>query len=396
MLQAYSRDEAMHPSDFQFSKLRWLLSIIGVLLYVGDIWTDIGLALKYFADSQYIWTGFTITFVLMGMLVTQIFSFAWYWDDMNDVLINPEGKSNISGISKSGFAVLHVFGLGIFTRYYHMLIKGYKMIWKMTDSFTAEEIREVHHELFCMAADLSMLRLFESFLESVPQLLLQLYLLLGHGGSVLQYISVIFSFLSIAWALVDYRRCLRRSVPHIREMPLGTPTAVYFLYKVCTITSLILSYSFLLILSVYSTIPLAIIWFLGTIWTHLLQTNFCSSGVLELLYRGVIGFILIFTFFNVKGQDTKVATVFYYTFVTVINVTAIVLFLLLKPELQGSTCLHVALSGVITTCLALGLVCLVWYYLSLHPRGMGQEADEVDDMEQETASTRRLKNFLQP
>lgn len=34
-----------------------------------------------------------------------------------------------------------------------------------------------------MATDLSMLKLFETFLESVPQLLLQLYILLAHGGS---------------------------------------------------------------------------------------------------------------------------------------------------------------------------------------------------------------------
>lgn len=104
-------------SDIQYTKLRWLLTIAGLFLYVVDILTDIGLALKYFQEKHFVWTGLTLMFVLVGLLVTQIFSHAWYRDDMNDVLINPEGKTTIQGMSKGGLAALHLFGLGIFTRY---------------------------------------------------------------------------------------------------------------------------------------------------------------------------------------------------------------------------------------------------------------------------------------
>lgn len=53
--------------------------------------------------------------------------------------------------------------------------------------YTVEERREVNHRLFCMATDLSMLKLFEAFLESVPQLLLQLYIVFSlEGCSVMQ------------------------------------------------------------------------------------------------------------------------------------------------------------------------------------------------------------------
>lgn len=72
-------------------------------------------------------------------------------------------------------------------RYYHLLKKGFKVIWETTNSYTVEEKRTVHHSLFCLATDLSMLRLFEAFLESVPQLLLQLYIVLDHDNcSVMQ------------------------------------------------------------------------------------------------------------------------------------------------------------------------------------------------------------------
>ncbi|XP_073344464.1 XK-related protein 9 [Pagrus major] len=388
----------MFHSDNQYTRLRWILTIAGLLLYVVDIWTDIVLALKYFQQRQFVWTGLTLVFVLLGQLPTQIFGYAWYRDDMTDVLINPEGTSTISGMSKGGLAALHLLGMGIFTRYYHLLKQGFKVVWTTPNFYTLEERREVHHNLFCLATDLSMLKLFETFLESVPQLLLQLYIVLGHAEcSVMQYLSMVFSFLNIAWALVDYRRCLRRSLPHVSEMPSGIPTAVYLLYKLCTITSHILSYALLLILSAYTTVGLTVVWLLGTTWTHLLQTDFCSSRGLEHLYRAVIGVILTFTFFNVKGQDTRVAMIIYYSFYSIINVAAPLLLAFLKPGLlQTDTVLLLTVSGIIWGCSVLGLVCLLLYYLYLHPREKWREADEVDGLEKETETIRRIRSFLQP
>uniref|UniRef100_A0A8C9YXV9 XK-related protein n=2 Tax=Sander lucioperca TaxID=283035 RepID=A0A8C9YXV9_SANLU len=387
----------MPPSSIQYTKQRWLLTIAGLFLYVADTCSDVGLALKYYQEKHFVWTGLTLVFVLAGVLVTQIFSYVWYRDDMNGPLGITEGGPNISGTSTGRLAVLHLFGMGIFTRYYHLLREGFKVVWTTTNSDTVEERRDVHHNLFCLATDLSMLKLLEAFLESVPQLLLQLYIVMGHNEcSLMQYLSMVFSFFNIAWALVDYRRCLRRSLPHVSEMPSDLPTAIYLLYKLCTITSHILSYTLLLILSPYSTlIALTIVWLLATIWMHVLQTNFCSSSRLELLYRAVIGVILTFTFFNVKGQDTKVAMIIYYLFYVIINIIAPSLLALLKPELQTATFL-LTVGGLIFGGSVLGLVCLVLYYLLLHPRENWRETDEVDGLENETKTTRRIRNFLQP
>lgn len=208
-------------------------------------------------------------------------------------------------------------------------------------------------------------------------------------------LSIAFSFFNIAWALVDYRRCLRRSLPHTREMPSGLPTVIYLLYKLFTITSHILSYSLLLILSTYSTIALTILWLLGITWTHSLQTNFCSTKGLELFYQAVIGVILTFTFFNVKGQDTKKAMIIYYFFHSLINIMAPLLLALLKPELRTATLL-LTVSGLILGGSVLGLLSLVLYYRLLHPRGKWHEPDEVDGLEKETERMKRIRNFLQP
>lgn len=206
---------------------------------------------------------------------------------------------------------------------------------------------------------------------------------------------MVFSFFNASWALVDYRRCLRRSLPRVKEMPSGLPTAVYLLYKLCTITTHILSYSFLLILSSYTTIGFAVIWLAATIWTHLIPTKFCSSSILELLYRAVIGVILIFTFFNVKGQDTKIPMAIYYVFCTAVNTTALLLLALLKPELLKNTFVLTAyvLIGVGTV---LGLVCLVWYYLCLHRGGNRLEEEEVDGPMIQAKLVTRISLFFQP
>ncbi|KAM8822827.1 XK-related protein 9 [Spinachia spinachia] len=392
----------MQPVDIQYTKLRWLLTIGGLLLYVGDVGTDIGLAVRYFQKGDSVWARLTLAFVLAGLLVTQIFSYAWYEDDMNDVVMNAVGKPTVSGPSKGSLVVLHLSGVGIFSRYHHLLKRGFQVVWTSAHSNAAEERQGADHAVFCMATDLSMLKLFETFLESVPQLLLQLYIVLGHGGgSVLQYLSMASSFFNIAWSLVDYRRCLRRSLAHIGEMPSGLPTAIYLLYKLCTITSHILSYTLLLVLSPYSAIGLTVLSLLGTAWTHVLQTNFCSSRKLELLYRAVIGVILTFTFFNVKGQDTKVHMAIYYSFHVFVNVSAPLLLGLLKPASQTEAFL-LTVSGLIFAGSALGLCFLVLYYLFLHPKEKWREADEldggdtVDGAVEGTQARQRRENFLRP
>lgn len=386
----------MSTSDFQYTKLRWLLTIAGLVLYAADIWTDICLTLTFYQEEHYHWSGLTLGFILIGLLVSQIFSYIWYIDDMNDFLINPKGKATIAGLPKCGLITLHLFGLGVIIRYYQLLKKGFTVIWTAGHSYTEEERKEKHHSLFCMATDLSMLKMFETFLESAPQLLLQVYIvLLGHRHvSVFQYLSIAFSFINIAWSLVDYRRCLRRSLPHTSEMPSGLPTLVYLLYKLCTITSLILSYSLYLILSPYTTVALSIVWLLMTMWTNILQTKFCSSRVLEVLYRLVVGLILTFTFFNVKGHNTKVPMAIYYSTFCLINIASPILLALLMPQFNENTILVVDI--LILGGIFLGLFCLVLYYVRLHPSTKLLDEDEMDGLSKENNSMRRIRTFLQP
>ncbi|XP_014323849.1 XK-related protein 9 [Xiphophorus maculatus] len=390
----------MGQSNEQYSKRRWLLALVGLFMYLGDICTDTALVFRYFHEKRYVWSGLTALFIITGLTVNQIFSYAWFLEDMH--------KNVMDSKPKRRFLVLHIFGMGILLRSYHLLEQGYKEIWgqevshnpKSPNGHLKEDDEEGtstshHNKLLSDAADLSMLKLFETFLESAPQLLLQLYIRQSHDEwSVLQYMSMVFSFFNLAWSLVDYRIWLRKSLPQSRELPSGLPTVVYLLYKLFTITSLILSYSLLLFLSIYSTVGFTSLWLLGTIWAHLLQTDFCNSGVLELLYRGVIGAILVFTFFNAKGQNTKREMTVYYFFWTAINFSTPLLMFFLKPELKTITFFWVV-SGVIYGGSLLGLILLVSYYRFLHPKQC--ELDQVDGQEKEkTPLTKRTRAFIKP
>ncbi|XP_034049781.1 XK-related protein 9 [Thalassophryne amazonica] len=392
----------MLNANIKITKLQWFFTTAGLLLYMVDICTDVALALKYYNQENFIWMGLTLVFVLAGLILTQIFSYAWYREDIQDHQVNP-------GMSKSALAIVHIFGMGIITRHYHLLKEGFAEIW-MTTPKERKNLSE-------LAATLTILKMFETFLESVPQLLLQLYITLCHDEiSVMQCLSMTFSFFNTAWVLVDYWRCLHKSSLHNKEMPSVLHTLVYLLYKLCTVTSHIFSCCLLLILSSYSSVGLAVLWLLGITWMHILDTNLCSSKRLEWLYRAVGGLILVVTFFNASGQNSKqqkqnskVAVIIYYSFYTVLNIAAPILLSWLKPLEMVQFLFPVC--GIIFGGTLLGVVFLTVYYVLLDPTGESCEVDEVDVLgkeakntlgincilqEKDAEATLRIKRFLQP
>lgn len=103
----------MPQSDSQYTKLQWFFTIFSLTLYVSDIMTDTRLAFRYFQEGHFLWMGLTLLFILVGLLVTQAFSYAWSTDDLNDGVFITEGQPDTS---KCELAVLHLFGMGIFIR----------------------------------------------------------------------------------------------------------------------------------------------------------------------------------------------------------------------------------------------------------------------------------------
>lgn len=110
----------MLQTDSEFTKTRWICTVIGLGFYLADIVTDVGLAVKYFLVGNLVWAGLTLLFVVVGSATTQVFSYTWYRDDMRNPLVNPDGDRLISGMNRGGLIGLHVMQMGVFTRYVKM------------------------------------------------------------------------------------------------------------------------------------------------------------------------------------------------------------------------------------------------------------------------------------
>nr|XP_033788684.1 XK-related protein 9 [Geotrypetes seraphini] len=245
-------------------------------------------------------------------------------------------------------------------------------------------------------ADLSMLRLFDTFLENIPQLILQLYILMEHGKmSLVQYASVVTSFFSISWSTVDYQMSLRNSLSDKQAIHLGCPMFTYLSYKLFTLTSWIMSVVLLGLGNAYCFLFLLILlWILSTSWTWKQNTEFCNSKGMEYLFRVLVGVILVFTFFNIKGQRTKIPMLVYYFSRVLVTVVILCLCWYLKPSItQQDYFPLVSISAVLG--LGLGLIFLIIYYGIFHPSIYCTEkrgADTTDGQTREKPN--RMRNFI--
>ncbi|XP_028659441.1 XK-related protein 9 [Erpetoichthys calabaricus] len=385
------------PPTTPYTCVNWVMCLIGLLLYLGDIGTDIWVAVQYLMRGYVLWFALTLTFVLLSTFIIQVFSYFWYLDD--------SGSGSDSGAPESCALIgLHFCQLGIFTRYKKLLKNGFREIKEKKPCSTEESVSEI----WGMTADISMLKLFETHLESVPQLILQLYIYLEHKEKMtIQYLTLTMSFFSIAWSTVDYQRCLRRSLPNKREISHLSSVTVYLMYKMFTITSRVLSFVLLTILNAHFTLALfGITWLCTFIWAWKQQTDFCTSRGLEVFYRVIIGAILVFTFFNIKGQNTQSSMICYYALSFCETLGIVILCVCLCAPLTVFS-FFLPICIVMFIFFFLGIIFLFIYYLALHPNKQSSaqfdeidgaqrssaQFDEVDGAHSRTAS--RINNFLQ-
>ncbi|XP_065608625.1 XK-related protein 9 isoform X2 [Cyrtonyx montezumae] len=374
----------------KFTKQNFIFLVGGIIVYITDIGVDFWVASKYFYQGQYCWAILIVCFRGLSSLITQIFSYQWFKNDRKGT---DHGKLD-------WIFLVHFFHCGIFLRYWFALKYGCQAAFRQEssgDGSEADPPNIIQKQAIDVLTDINMLRVFKTFLETTPQLFVQIYVLMEHNNhNFYQYAAIIISFCGISFSMVDYQISLRKSLPDKEEFRV-LPKLVYLFYKLLTITSWILSISLMTLLSIRSSIILLILlWSCGFAWTLKQHTTFCKSKEMEYLYRTVVGIIILFTFFNTKGRKTKACISIYYATHTFVTVGILFVCLFWKPAVLKQ--IHFTVVSILTILsLMLGIIFLVVYYKYFHPTIYCKQRmffDEVDRKGGDNMEVGRFQNFL--
>ncbi|XP_037085551.1 XK-related protein 4-like [Pollicipes pollicipes] len=262
--------------------------------------------------------------------------------------------------------------LGPLLRYVEAMVYGLRSRRAQKNGDQQAHIKNYIYMIY-KDADATLLRLFESFMESAPQLVLQLYILASEHNrfeptepisTTLQVVAVGTSLFSLAWSLCSYQRSLRYSLP--AKNNLSTPaTVVLFFWHLCSVGSRVLAISLCASLfPVYVAIGLLVHWVLMTCWLIYQKTEACYTRCEELLFVIVLGAVYIFTFFNVKDQTTRLKYTMYYVLCFAENTAMIVLWYLHADRTLWWY--HPGLAAQVSL-FSLAVLFMVMYYWRLHP-----------------------------
>ncbi|KAF7246340.1 XK-related protein 9, partial [Varanus komodoensis] len=234
-------------------------------------------------------------------------------------------------------------------RYWFILNSGYKAAFQSNSSGCTIII---HAKVIGEMADISMLRLFKTFLESTPQLILQVYILMiSDNCTFSQYVFIAITFGSISCATLDYMIALWKSLPDKNKFTkISSKIIIVLIAGLSTACAIIL---------------VVLLWF-SIIWVLKQHTAFCKTKAAEIVYRTVVGIILVFTFFNIKGERTKIPMSVYFVSRVFLTLAIMCICIFSKSMFSVQVYLSAVIITVVIT-LVLGIAFLCVYYGLFHP-----------------------------
>ncbi|KAM9097070.1 XK-related protein 4 isoform 1-T1 [Sarcophilus harrisii] len=253
---------------------------------------------------------------------------------------------------------------GIQFRYFHTIYLGirsrrsgendrWRFYWKMVYEY----------------ADVSMLHLLATFLESAPQLVLQLCIVVQtHTLQALQGLTAAASLVSLAWALASYQKALRDSRDDKKPISYMA-VIIQFCWHFFTIAARVITFAlFASVFQLYFGIFIVLHWCIMTFWIVHCETEFCITKWEEIVFDMVVGIIYIFSWFNVKEGRTRCRLFIYYFVILLENTALSALWYLYKaPQIADAFAIP-ALCVVFSSFLT-GIVFMLMYYAFFHPNG---------------------------
>ncbi|XP_025041148.2 XK-related protein 6 [Pelodiscus sinensis] len=357
--------------------------VLALLVLLGDVGTDLWLALHHYGRRDYVWCGLTLAFVLLPSVLVQALSFRWFVQDYTG-----GGLGAVQGLSSRGPPMMGAVGrpagsaqrlcrvsVWVWQAVIHLLQMG--QVWRYIRTMylgIQSQRRKEHQRRFYWAmmyeyADVNMLRLLETFLESAPQLVLQLCIMIQKNrAETLPCVSSVASLMSLAWVLASYHKLLRDSRDDKKSMSYRG-ALIHLFWRLFTISSRVISFAlFASIFQLYFGIFVVVHWCAMAFWIIHGGTDFCMSKWEEILFNMVVGIVYIFCWFNVKEGRTRYRMFAYYTIVLTENAALTLLWYFYRDPTTTDSYAVPALCCVFLS-FAAGIALMLFYYGVLHPMG---------------------------
>lgn len=291
----------------------FIIAVVAIITYIADVGTDILSAQQYYAKRQWTWFAPTVCLIVIPSLVLQLFSSKWYRDDDG---CKEEGEEKQSVCSK----LLHYFQLSAVERYIYAF-------WYGAKTWITPDPKEKDYQLYLSNwRDVTFLRLLECYLESAPQVVLQLYVLSTIGRTITvreDYIiisQITLSIGSIGWSVVSYSHASRLSLKQKGFSLCGYTSQV--VYRLSMISSRIAALTLFTTEYGWVVVPITFIhWLAMVTWISYEGWNFCEHSkdwvkkLLDKFFALVVGAIYVFCFMNMKeGMTRNRVTIYYIVF----------------------------------------------------------------------------------
>ncbi|XP_030360042.1 XK-related protein 8 [Strigops habroptila] len=350
----------------RFGPLQLALAAAGTASAALDVCADGWVAAGYARGGRPGLAALVLALRAAGSVATQACS--WLWLRSDPPALRPAASPALLN-------ALHLLQLGFLFRCLHALKVGWNVCW------AAEEEDEEQSRMAFLSHDISMLRLFETFLENTPQLTLLLYVILQtNKAEPSQGLGLCTTFLCVTWSLLDYHQSLRSFLQDKYELSVSS-SVVYFLWNLLLICPRILTVTLFALLWPYAVaVHFPLVWLAMFLWVSLQGTDFMESPGPEQLYRAIVAVVLYFSWFNVSQGRTLYRSIIYHGFILVDSTLLALSWLWCRSPSDEHSYLIPVVSAALP-CYLLGLALRVTYYKWLHPNLRARREggfDEVD------------------
>ncbi|KAL0272683.1 UNVERIFIED_CONTAM: hypothetical protein PYX00_005557 [Menopon gallinae] len=348
--------------------------IYSIIIHIVDVAFDINVAYHYFKNKEYAYFIWTLAFMLVPAVIITVLSMRMYVVD-ND-------HSSVSRIAvQRRFLCLLVLLLQLASVIRYCDSLNYALRSRRAEKQgDRKKQQKFYKKMLSEDSDVALLRVFECYLESAPQQILQITILLldqqskkGSFHILQQSLSIGSSFLAMAWCMASYHRSIRFDQENKNNIS-WMGTIVQFLWHLFVTVSRIVSIS--VIASIYplwTGIGVVVHWLAMSVWIAFMSnTNFCrQSKILECLFSAALGLVYIFNFMSVKEGPTRYYYLAFYPICFIQNITAAAVWALefysVKPYVKLSKCTFYTLISVPVVSFLLGMIFMGIYYQFLHP-----------------------------